>query len=143
MIALATVYATISDIETIRCTTLSTAEAAKAQSLLNAVSADIRLRGDGYGVNVDEKVSDSEDYAEVVKSVCVNTVNRALSQTSGTEGLSQISQTALGYTLHGTFANPGNAYYISKNDLLRLGFGKQYYRGRDIYGVSWNSDSTE
>ncbi len=138
---MATVYATVSDVEIMRGSSLTVAETSKAEALLQTVSAEIRLRGASHGVDVETKVSEDEDFADVVKSVCVNTVNRAISQTSGTEGMSQISQTALGYTLQGTFANPGNAYYISKNDLLRLGFGKQQFRGRDIYGVEGDNDN--
>lgn len=133
------VYATVEDVMKI-IGGLTVTETTKATALLETVSAEIRLRGRKYGVDVDARVSDDEDYALIVKSVAVNTVVRSLGQAEGTEGLSQMTQTALGYTFQGTFANPGNVYYLSKSDLKKLGFGRQMIRGREIYDVKNDND---
>jgi hypothetical protein len=69
----------------------------------------------------------SDAYASVVKLVTVDVVLRAYRQAVDGEPMSQMSQSALGYSISGTYAIPGGgiANSIMKNDLKRLGLRKQ------------------
>jgi len=61
----------------------------------------------------------------VVKSVTVDVVARALMTSTNSEPMSQMSQSALGYSVSGTYLVPGGGLFIKKSELSRLGLRRQ------------------
>lgn len=134
-------FATLADVTLLSGRTFTSAEQERIVALLPLVSDALRYEAIKVGKDLDEMMSDSSSYASVVKLVTVDVVMRAFNQSNEGEPMSQMSQSALGYTVSGTYAIPGGgiANSIMRNDLKRLGLRKQ-----QIGVVSlWSPYSTE
>lgn len=130
-------YATVGDIiATWR--PLKDNEIEKAERLITQVSAEIRITANRYGKNIDDLIALNSDYALVVQSVVCDTVARVLNQSSDSDMFTQFSQSAGGYTISGTYANPGGGTLLLNRDLRKLGLKVQQFGIVDIYGTKRN-----
>lgn len=114
---------------------LSNAEAERAEALLPIVSDSIRQEAFKVGKNIDKMLESGELLSGVIKSVTVDVVARALMTSTNSEPMSQMSQSALGYSVSGTYLVPGGGLFIKKSELARLGLRKQRYGVMDFYGI--------
>lgn len=117
-------FATIDDVTTL-WRVLTPEEANRANALLPVVSDSLRMEAEMRGYNLDEMAEESATFSNVVKSVTVDIVARALRMSTDGEPMSQESQSALGYSWSGTYAVPGGGLPIMRNDLKRLGIMRQ------------------
>ena len=106
----------------------------KATALLPVVSASIRQEAKKVGKDIDKMIEAGTLSQDVVKSVTVDVVARALMTSTDSEPMSQMSQSALGYSVSGTFLVPGGGLFIKKSELSRLGLRRQRYGVIDFYG---------
>ena len=60
-------------------------------------------------------------------------VARALNTSTTAEPISQMSQSALGYSVSGTYLVPGGGLFIKKSELARLGLRRQRYGVIDLW----------
>lgn len=123
-----TAYATISDINTLWKRTLSSSEETKATQLLEIVSAQLRFEAEKVGKNLDTMISDNSDLGLIAKEITVAVVGRYLDDTSTGPAMSQMSQSAGGYSVSGTYLVPGGGLFIKKAELARLGLKRQQMR---------------
>jgi len=123
-----TAYATISDINTLWKRTLSSSEEGKATQLLEIVSAQLRFEAEKVGKNLDTMISDNSDLGLIAKEITVAVVGRYLDDTSTGPAMSQMSQSAGGYSVSGTYLVPGGGIFIKKSELARLGLRRQQMR---------------
>lgn len=126
-------FATVQDITDL-FRELTPQEAAKAEALLPIVSDSIRQEAFKVGKNIDNMLKDGSLLANVLKSVTVDVTARALMTSTDSEPMSQISQSALGYSMSGTYLVPGGGLFIKRTELARLGLKRQRYGVIDIYG---------
>ena len=70
----------------------------------------------------------------VLKSVIVDVVARTLMTSTNQEPMTQMSQSAGGYSTSGTFLVPGGGLFIKKSELARLGLRRQRIGVMDFYG---------
>ena len=117
-------YCTIQDIIDL-WRPLSTTETARAESLIEIVSASLREEAKKVHRNLDEMISYDPDLAVVAKSVCVDVIARTLMTSTNQEPMTQMSQAAGGYSLSGSFLVPGGGLFIKNSELARLGLKKQ------------------
>lgn len=110
-------------------------EQKRAEALLKVVSASLRVEAEKVGKNLDKLVVDNESYAYVVKSVVVDVVARTLMTSTNQEPMTQVSESALGYTWSGSYLVPGGGLFIKDSELKRLGLKKQRFGVIDIYGT--------
>src|SRR5690625_406165 len=110
-------------------------EQLRAESLLPVVSNRLRQEADNVGKNIDEMIADSDVYKDVVKSVTVDIIARTLMTSTTQEPMTQYSESALGYSVSGTFLTPGGGLFIKRDELKALGFRKQRYGVIDFYGT--------
>lgn len=113
---------------------LSTDEEKKAKYLLSVVSDCLRQESKKVGKDLDLMISNGDVYLNVVKSVCVDVIARNLMTSTDSEPMTQISQTALGYSSSGTFLVPGGGLFIKKSELARLGLRRQSAFSIELYG---------
>lgn len=113
---------------------LTPQEAAKAEALLPIVSDSIRQEAFKVGKNIDTMLEDGSLLENVLKSVTVDVTARALMTSTNSEPMSQVSQSALGYSMSGTYLVPGGGLFIKRTELARLGLKRQKYGVIDIYG---------
>lgn len=119
-------YATVNDIVTLK-RTLTAAEQERAEALIPIVCDSLRYEAEKVGKNLDEMVAGSEVLASVAKSVTVDVVMRELMTSTDSEPMTQMSESALGYSVSGTYLVPGGGIFIKKAELRRLGLTRQKY----------------
>ena len=112
---------------------LSLAEQERTEGLLDIVSDSLREEAKKVGKDLDVMFSESASYASVVKSVVVDVVARTLMTSTNSEPMTQMSESALGYSWQGAFLVPGGGLFIKKTELARLGLRKQRYGVIDFY----------
>ncbi|CYW67321.1 phage Gp19/Gp15/Gp42 family protein [Streptococcus suis] len=129
-----TPFATTSDLETL-WRALKIYETERAKALLEVVSNSLRHEAQKVGKDLDEMIADSPVFASVVKSVTVDVVARTLMTSTDQEPMTQFNESALGYSVSGSFLVPGGGLFIKDSELKRLGLKKQRFGARDIYGT--------
>ena len=104
------------------------AEKPRAEALLKTVH--LILENEAYKVG--KTLMDIPD--DIVHSVIVDVVARALMTSTNQEPMTQIAQSAGGYSASGTFLVPGGGLFIKKSELARLGLRRQRIGVIDFYG---------
>lgn len=126
-------YATTQDIATL-WRPLTAEETSRADALLPIVSDSLRQEAHFVGRDLDEMIQTGEVYSSVVKDVVVDVVARALMTSTDSEPMTQMSQSALGYSVSGTYLVPGGGLFIKRSELARLGLRRQKIGVLEVYG---------
>ena len=126
-------FVTIEDVEDL-FRELTVEENKKAERLLSVVSDCLRQEAKKVGKNLDEMIEKQEVYENVVKSVCDDVIARNLMTSTNSEPMEQMSQSALGYSMSGTFLVPGGGLFIKKSESARLGLKRQRMGMIELYG---------
>lgn len=100
---------------------LQSEEIAKAKALLPVISDSLRVEAKKVGKNLDQMAEDDPSYRSVLKSVTVDVVSRTLLTSTDSEPMTQFSESALGYSMSGTYLVPGGGLFIKRDELARLG----------------------
>lgn len=124
-------YATVSDIALL-WRPLATDETTRAEALIPIVCDSLRFEAEKVGKDLDDMVANSSALASVAKSVTVDVVARTLMTSTDQEPATQFSQSALGYSVSGTYLVPGGGLFIKKSELARLGLKRQQRRVIDL-----------
>ncbi|MBF1743370.1 MAG: phage Gp19/Gp15/Gp42 family protein [Streptococcus sp.] len=127
-------FATVEELEVL-WRTLKFDERKRAEALLEVVSNNLRVEARKIGKDLDIMVSEDSSYASVVKSVTVDVVARTLMTSTNQEPMTQFTESALGYSVSGSYLVPGGGLFIKDSELKRLGLKKQRYGVIDIYGT--------
>ena len=130
-----TTFATVEDLETL-WRSLKFDERKRAEALLKIVSDSLREEAKKVSKDLDKKVLDSPSYQSVVKSVTVDVVARTLMTSTDQEPMTQMAESAMGYSFSGSYLVPGGGLFIKESELKRLGFKKQRYGVIDLYGTN-------
>nr|DAF85654.1 MAG TPA: hypothetical protein [Siphoviridae sp. ctYcY12] len=133
-------FATIDDIREL-WRELNPDEIPRAEELLGVVSGSLRYEAEKVGKNLDQMISEDENLKIVAKSVTVDVVARTLMTSTDTEPMTQRSESALGYSVSGTFLVPGGGLFIKKSELARLGLRRQRYGVIELYGNDQRDNS--
>lgn len=128
-------FATVDDLTTL-WRTMTSEEQRRAAALLDVVSAALRVEADKVGKDLDVMIANDPNLATVAKSVTVDIVARTLMTSTDQEPMTQISQSAGGYSASGTFLVPGGGLFIKRSELARLGLRRQRIGVLDPYGFS-------
>lgn len=125
-------FATVDDLRAL-WRALTPEEAERAAALLPLVSNSLRVEAGKVGKNLDLAALEDESFADVLKSVTVDVTARALMTPTDEAPMTQGSQTALGYTVQGTYLVPGGGLFVKKSELARLGLRRQRIGVIDLY----------
>lgn len=128
-------FATVDDLSVL-WRTLESDEEERAEELLTTISHVLRVEAKKVKKDLDLMVKADESYAYVVKSVLVDIVARTLMTSTRQEPMTQFSESALGYSVSGSFLVPGGGLFIKNNELKRLGLKRQRFGAIDFYGVN-------
>lgn len=126
-------FATVEDLESL-WRSLKFDESKRAEALLGVVSDSLRVEAKKVGKDLDKMVQESPSYANVVKSVTVDVVARTLMTSTDHEPMTQMTESALGYSFSGSYLVPGGGLFIKDSELKRLGLKKQRYGVIELYG---------
>ena len=127
-------FATVEDLKKL-WRALKFDEEKRAEALLEVVSHSLRVEAKKVGKDLDRLVSTDTSFAIVVKSVTVDVVARTLMTSTDQEPMTQMAESALGYSFSGSYLVPGGGLFIKDSELKRLGLKKQRYGVIDIYGT--------
>lgn len=130
-----TTFATVEDLETLWCS-LKFDERKRAEALLTIVSDSLREEAKKVSKDLDKMVADSPSYSSVVKSVTVDVVARTLMTSTDQEPMTQMAESAMGYSFSGSYLVPGGGLFIKDSELKRLGLKKQRYGVIELYGTN-------
>jgi len=125
-------FATIDDLSQL-WRPLKPGEIERAESLLTVVSDSLRVEAQKVGKDLEALTADSVSYANVVKSVTVDVVARTLMTSTDQEPMTQVTESALGYSVQGSFLVPGGGLFIKNSELTRLGLRRQRYGVMELY----------
>lgn len=128
-------FATLDDLKNL-WRDLEEKEVSRANALLNTVSHVLRVEAKKVNKDLDLLVKNDESYSYLVKSVIVDIVARTLMTSTNQEPMTQYAESALGYSVSGSFLVPGGGLFIKDSELKRLGFKKQRYGIIDFYGIN-------
>lgn len=127
-------FATVEDLKKL-WRALKFDEEKRAEALLEVVSHSLRVEAQKVGKDLDELVATDPSFAMVIKSVTVDVVARTLMTSTDQEPMTQMAESALGYSFSGSYLVPGGGLFIKDSELKRLGLKKQRYGVIDIYGT--------
>ena len=119
-----TTFATVEDLETL-WRSLKFDERKRAEALLSIVSDSLREEAKKVSKDLDKMVAESPSYSSVVKSVTVDVVARTLMTSTDQEPMTQMAESAMGYSFSGSYLVPGGGLFIKDSELKRLGLKKQ------------------
>ena len=126
-------YATVNDVIAL-FRALTPEEQQRVTSLLPIVEDELRQRAHDVGKDLDNMIDNGDVLPNVVKSVVVDVVARALMTPTNDAPMSQYSESALGYTVSGTFLVPGGGLFVKKSERERLGLRRQRIGVIELYG---------
>lgn len=112
---------------------LTPEETQRVAVLLPIVIDSLRQEAHNVGKDLDQMVVDGELSASVVKSVAVDVVARTLMTPTDGAPMTQMSQSALGYSVSGTYLVPGGGLFVKKSELARLGLRRQRIGVIELY----------
>jgi hypothetical protein len=124
-------YATIDDVTTL-FRPLTDSEEEKVTALLPVVEDCLEQEAIKVGKSLDDLVTEGKLLPNVLKSVIVDVVARCLMTSTNSEPMTQVSQSALGYSVSGTYLIPGGGLFIKKSELARLGLKRQQIGAIDL-----------
>lgn len=114
-------YASVDDLEDV-WRELDDSEQVMANILLSDASAIIRVKASSTGRDFDAMLALNPDLASVAKTVTCAMVRRYMAAIDDFSlAMSQLSQSAGGYSVSGTIANPGGGMYLMNNEAKALG----------------------
>lgn len=119
-------FATIQDLQNL-WRQITSDEMNRALELLDVVSDSLRVEADKVGKDLDLMIAEKPHLKSVAKSVVVDIVARTLMTSTDQEPMTQMTQSALGYSMQGSFLVPGGGLFIKKSELNRLGLRRQRY----------------
>ena len=128
-------YATLNDMVSL-WRPMTAEEETRATALIPIVSDELRMAADKAGKDLDELIGAKPALASAAKSVTVDVVARTLMTSTDQEPTTQFSQSALGYSVSGTYLVPGGGVFIKKAELARLGLRRQQRRVIDLWPES-------
>lgn len=128
-------FATIADVAAL-WRAMSASEQTRAAALIPVVCDSLRYEAEKVGKDLDEMVGESTAFANVAKSVVVDVVARTLMTSTDQEPMTQSSESALGYSVSGTYLVPGGGLFIKKSELARLGLKRQQLGVIDLWACS-------
>ena len=133
-------YATVEEMKLL-WREMTAQEQVRASELLGIVSDCLRVEAQKVGRDLDNMIKNNPSLAAVARSVAVDVTARTLMTSTDQEPMTQMSQSAGGYSASGTFLVPGGGLFIKRAELARLGLKRPRYGMRDFYGISDSRNS--
>nr|DAM89704.1 MAG TPA: hypothetical protein [Caudoviricetes sp.] len=126
-------FATLDDLQKM-WRNLKPTERERAEALLDTVSDMLREEAYQYGRDLDNMILERESFRNVVKSVTVDVVSRALMTSTNQEPMTQFAQSAMGYSVSGSYLIPGGGIFIKESEKKRLKLTTQRFGVIEPYG---------
>lgn len=94
---------------------ITEAEQPKVEALLSIISNELRLKAETVGKDLDQMIEEDAKLADIAKSVTIDVLRRYINDSAeDMASMSQMSQSAGGYSVSGTFLVAGGGVFIKK-----------------------------
>lgn len=113
---------------------MTAAEETRAEALIPVVEDTLRQRARSVGKDLDQMLESGNLLENVLVSVVADIVARTLMTSTSSEPVTQYSQSALGYSVSGTYLVPGGGIFIKNAELAKLGLKRQQIRKLQLFG---------
>lgn len=133
-------FATLADISTL-WRPLKPDEVDRAEALLETVSDNLRFEAYKVGKDLNEMIDTLPGYKNTIKQVTVDIVARTLMTSTNQEPMTQFSESALGYSVSGSFLTPGGGLFIKRSELKKLGLQNQKIGVINPYGKNQRNNN--
>ena len=131
---MADAFATVQDYLNLTGQTLTAEQQERVSNLLAVASDRLRQTAMNNGSDLDNMIGTGRVLENVAKAITVDIVARTMATPTDEAPVTQYSQSALGYTVSGTYLNAGGGIYIKQSELKALGLSKQRYGFIELYG---------
>lgn len=131
---MADAFATVQDYLNLTGQTLTAEQQERVSNLLSVASDRLRQTAMNNGSDLDNMIATGRVLENVAKAITVDIVARTMATPTDEAPVTQYSQSALGYTVSGTYLNAGGGIYIKQSELKALGLSKQRYGFIELYG---------
>lgn len=131
---MADAFATVQDYLNLTGQTLTAEQQERVSNLLAVASDRLRQTAMNNGTDLDNMIATGRVLENVAKAITVDIVARTMATPTDEAPVTQYSQSALGYTVSGTYLNAGGGIYIKQSELKALGLSKQRYGFIELYG---------
>ena len=131
---MADAFATVQDYLNLTGQTLTLEQQERVSNLLAVASDRLRQTAMNNGSDLDNMIATGRVLENVAKAITVDIVARTMATPTDETPVTQYSQSALGYTVSGTYLNAGGGIYIKQSELKALGLSKQRYGFIELYG---------
>ena len=108
-------------------------EQERAENLLPVISDTLRYEAEKVGKDLDKMIEAQVYLTNVVKSATVDVLARTLMTSTDAEPMTQMAESAMGYSYSGTYLVPGGGLFIKKTELARRGLRRQRYGVMEPY----------
>ena len=125
-------YATVQDIIALK-RELTLAEAERAKQIIPLVCDSLRFEAQKIGKDLDAMIEANSYLASVARSVTVDVVMRELMTSTEDEPMTQMTQSAGGYSISGSYLVPGGGLFIKNTELKRLGLKRSRVGVVELY----------
>lgn len=112
---------------------LKNEERERAEELIKVVFSTLIVEADKVGKDFLKQVEESKSYADVAKTVVCDIVSRVLMTSTDGEPMTQRTESALGYSIGGTYLSPGGGIFIKRSELSKLGLRRQKMRSISLW----------
>lgn len=127
-------FATVDDLIK-RWRPLTESEIGQAKVLIQDCTNALLVYAEDRGFDLEKMCEDSSARAELAKAITCDIVKREMvSLRDESPAMSQMSQSAGGYSVSGTFLTPGGGLFIKNSELKMLGLTKQKIKVGGCYG---------
>lgn len=125
-------YATVQDIIALK-RELTLAETERAGQIIPIVCDSLRFEAQKVGKDLDAMIEANSYLASVARSVTVDVVMRELMTSTEDEPMTQMTQSAGGYSISGSYLVPGGGLFIKNAELKRLGLKRSRVGVVELY----------
>ena len=129
---MAEAYATVNDMAEL-WRPMTADEQTRAAALLPVVSDTLRQEAMNRGRDLDVMIATGKVLEAVVRRITVEITARELNTSTTSEPMTQMSQSALGYTVSGSYLVPGGGLFIKRAELEQLGLRRQRIGVLNVY----------
>ncbi len=125
-------FATIDDVQRL-WRKMTFEEQERCEALVPIVCDSLRQEAIHVGKDLDKMIEETPSLGSVVLSVTVDVIARTLMTSTDQEPMTQVNESALGYSWSGSYLVPGGGLFIKDSELKRIGLKRQQIKAVTLW----------
>lgn len=125
-------FATIDDVQRL-WRKMTFEEQERCEALIPIICDSLRQEAIHVGKDLDQMIEETPSLRSVVLSVTVDVIARTLMTSTDQEPMTQVNESALGYSWSGSYLVPGGGLFIKDSELKRIGLKRQQIKAVPLW----------